>query len=253
LGTKTKNGGAEMRIPRHLAIIMDGNGRWAEQRGLPRILGHHHGVETAKKIIEECRRLGLSYLTLYAFSSENWGRPNEEVDSLMTLLNTFLEKELDTLLTHHIRLNVIGAIERLPLQVRETLCRVMERTVDNSDMVLTLALSYGARDEILSAVRALAGEVQNGHLQADAIDEQCFSGVLQTAGMPDPDFLIRTSGEMRISNFLLWQLAYAEIYFTSVLWPDFSPAHLHDALSEFSRRERRYGLTAEQLPGEGND
>lgn len=232
---------------------MDGNGRWAELRGMPRILGHHHGVETAKAIIEECRRLGVRYLTLYAFSSENWGRPDDEVDSLMGLLNTFLERELQTMLTHHIRLNVIGAVDRLPAPVRETLVRTMERTAVNSDMVLTLALSYGARDEILRAARTLAREAQQGRLDPSGIDEEVFSGALHTAGMPDPDFLIRTSGEMRISNFLLWQLAYAEIYFTPVLWPDFSSDHLHEALAEFSRRERRYGLTTDQLQGDGAD
>jgi undecaprenyl diphosphate synthase len=232
---------------------MDGNGRWAEQRGLPRILGHHHGVETVKAVIEECRRLGISFLTLYAFSSENWGRPDEEVDSLMTLLNTFLERELQTLLAHRIRLNVIGAIHRLPTAVRETLARSMERTASNSDMVLTLALSYGARDEILGAVRTLVDEVVAGRLEPSCIDEEQFSSALQTSGMPDPDFLIRTSGEIRISNFLLWQLAYAEIYFTPVLWPDFSPEHLHDALAEFSRRERRYGLTANQTQDDDTD
>jgi undecaprenyl diphosphate synthase len=232
---------------------MDGNGRWAEQRGLPRILGHHHGVETAKQIIEECRRLGVPYLTLYAFSSENWGRPNEEVDSLMTLLNTFLEKELQTLLTHRIRLHVIGAIDRLPAGVRDTLVRTMERTADNRDMVLTLALSYGARDEILGAVKALARKVKDGFLDPSGIDETMFSAALQTSGMPDPDFLIRTSGEIRISNFLLWQLAYAEIYFTSVLWPDFSAEYLHGALAEFARRERRYGLTGDQMQNESKD
>lgn len=250
---KLKMGGTEMRIPRHLAIIMDGNGRWAEQRGLPRVMGHHHGVETAKTVIEECRRLGISYLTLYAFSSENWGRPDEEVGSLMSLLNTFLERELKTLLTNHIRLNVIGAIDRLPEAVRDTLVRTMARTADNNDMVLTLALSYGSRDEILSAVRTLVDEVTDGRLNPACIDEECFSGALQTSGMPDPDFLIRTSGEIRISNFLLWQLAYAEIYFTPVLWPDFSPVHLHEAIAEFSRRERRYGLTADQTQDNGND
>ncbi len=246
-------GGVEMRIPRHLAIIMDGNGRWAEQRSLPRALGHHHGVETAKIIIEEARRLGISYLTLYAFSSENWGRPDEEVGSLMSLLNTFLERELETLLAHRIRLNVIGSIDRLPEVVRGTLLRTMERTAGNNDMVLTLALSYGARDEILSAVRTLVDEAMHGRLDPACIDEECFSGALQTSGMPDPDYLIRTSGEIRISNFLLWQMAYAEIYFTPVLWPDFSPAHLHEALAEFSRRERRYGLTADQTQDDDND
>lgn len=239
-----------MRIPEHLAIIMDGNGRWAEQRNLPRMLGHHHGVETAKVIIEECRRLRVPYLTLYAFSSENWGRPDEEVDALMSLLNTFLERELQSLLTHRIRLNVIGSIRRLPAPVRETLVQTMERTASNRDMVLTLALSYGARDEIVEAARMLAHDAVAGLLDPSEIDEKTFSNALQTADMPDPDFLIRTSGEMRISNFLLWQLAYAEIYVTPVLWPDFGVVDLHQAMAEFGRRERRYGLTGGQLQSE---
>jgi undecaprenyl diphosphate synthase len=239
-----------MRIPEHLAIIMDGNGRWAEQRNLPRMLGHHHGVETAKVIIEECRRLRVPYLTLYAFSSENWGRPDEEVDALMSLLNTFLERELQSLLTHRIRLNVIGSIRRLPVPVRETLVQTMERTASNRDMVLTLALSYGARDEIVEAARMLAYDAVAGLLDPSKIDEKIFSNALQTADMPDPAFLIRTSGEMRISNFLLWQLAYAEIYVTPVLWPDFGVVDLHQALTEFGRRERRYGLTGGQLQHE---
>lgn len=242
-----------MRIPRHLAIIMDGNGRWAEQRGLPRILGHHQGVETVKVIVEECRNLGISYLTLYAFSSENWGRPDEEVDSLMSLLNTFLERELKTLLADRIRLNVIGAIHRLPAVVRKTLAHAMQITAANSDMVLTLALSYGSRDEIIGAVRALVEDVMEGRLEPSCIDEERFSSALQTSGMPDPDLLIRTSGEIRISNFLLWQMAYAEIYFTPVLWPDFSPSNLHEALAEFSLRERRYGLTADQTQDDVTD
>lgn len=242
-----------MRIPRHLAIIMDGNGRWAELRGMPRILGHHHGVEAAKVIIQECQRLGVSYLTLYAFSSENWGRPEQEVDSLMGLLNTFLKKELQTMLTHRIRLNVIGAIDRLPQGVRQTLERTMERTAGNTDMVLTLALSYGARDEILMAARKLARQAQQGTLDPDGIDEALFSSALYTEGIPDPDYLIRTSGEMRISNFMLWQLAYTEIFFTPVLWPEFRIEQLHQAFAEFSRRERRFGLTAEQVQNDDTE
>jgi undecaprenyl diphosphate synthase len=242
-----------MSIPRHLAIIMDGNGRWAENRGLPRILGHQHGVATAKSIIEECSRLGVPFLTLYAFSSQNWGRPAEEVGSLMALLGRFLERELRTLLALNIRLNVIGDIERLPRDVLGVLRRTMERTARNGDMVLTLALSYGGRDDILRAARLLASEAAAGRLDASAIDEKLFARALHTGALPDPDFLIRTSGEMRISNFLLWQLAYAELYFTDVLWPDFSIEDLRRAFAEFSRRERRYGLTGDQLPIDDSD
>jgi undecaprenyl diphosphate synthase len=242
-----------MHVPRHLAIIMDGNGRWAEKRGLPRILGHQHGVETAKKIIEECLRQGVSFLTLYAFSSENWRRPAEEVASLMALLGRFLVQELQTLLEQNIRLNVVGDIERLPQDVLAVLRRTMDRTAANGDMVLTLALSYGGRDDILRATRTLASEAAAGRLNAADIDEELFSRALHTAHLPDPDFLIRTSGEMRISNFLLWQLAYAELYFTDVLWPDFSAEDLHRAFAEFARRERRYGLTADQLSVDDSD
>lgn len=236
-----------MRVPEHLAIIMDGNGRWAEQRQLPRILGHHHGVEAAKAMVEECRRLGIRFLTLYAFSSENWGRPADEVRSLMELLNRFLAQELDSLLAQNIRLRVIGDSRQLPSGVRSTLEATMARTAHNSDMVLTLALSYGSRDEILRAVRRLAEAVGQGLLQPNQIDEDHLTQVLDTAGMPEPDLLIRTSGEMRISNFLLWQLAYTELYFTEVLWPDFGPAQLRQALREFGRRQRRFGLTARQV------
>jgi undecaprenyl diphosphate synthase len=244
-----------MSLPRHLAIIMDGNGRWAEQRGLPRIVGHRRGVEAVKAIVKECRTLGIGYLTLYAFSSENWRRPAEEVSALMGLLCRYLQSELETMLSRRIRLNVIGETERLPREAREVLQRAVERTRDNDDMVLTLALSYGARDELVRAARRLAGEVAAGRLTPAAIDEAALAGALDTGGLPDPDLLVRTSGEMRISNFLLWQLAYTELFFTEVLWPDFGVAELQRALQEYGRRQRRFGLTGAQLqqgrpPGE---
>jgi undecaprenyl diphosphate synthase len=239
-----------MRIPQHLAIIMDGNGRWAEQRQLPRISGHQQGVETVREVVKECRALGIPHLTLYAFSSENWGRPAAEVAALMELLGLFLAQELETLMNEDIRLQVIGNIALLPVGVRQVLEDTIERTAGNRRLVLTLALSYGARDEILRAVQALAAEVERDKLSVAEIDEQRFSAALDTAGLPDPDLLIRTSGEMRISNFLLWQLAYAELYFTEVLWPDFSADELHRALDAFSARQRRFGLTAAQRPSD---
>jgi undecaprenyl diphosphate synthase len=236
-----------MRLPRHLAIIMDGNGRWAEQRHLPRVVGHQRGVETVRTIVEECRNLGIPYLTLYAFSSENWGRPEEEVAALMGLLGRFLQSELESMLTHRIRLNVIGEIARLPSGVRRILEETIDRTAANREMVLTLALSYGARDEILHTVRTLVEKARTGDLRSEDIDEASFSAGLDTAELPDPDFLVRTSGEMRISNFLLWQLAYTELYFTEALWPEFNVRELHRALQEFSRRQRRFGLTGAQV------
>ena len=235
-----------MRIPQHIAIIMDGNGRWAEQRQLPRIFGHRQGVETVRAVVKECRALGIPHLTLYAFSSENWGRPAAEVAALMELLGLFLAQELETLITEDIRLRVIGNTALLPPEVLQVLQRTIERTAENSQLVLTLALSYGSRDEILRAVKGLAAEVQGGELAASDIDERRFSASLDTAGLPDPDLLIRTSGEMRISNFLLWQLAYAELYFTDVLWPDFSADELRRALDDFAARQRRFGLTSAQ-------
>lgn len=236
-----------MPLPRHLAIIMDGNGRWAEQRHLPRVVGHQRGVETVRTIVEECRKRGIAYLTLFAFSSENWGRPEAEVGALMELLGSFLQSELDTMLRQHIRLNVIGEIRRLPQKVRHVLETTIARTADNREMVLTLALSYGGRDEMLRAARSLAEKVQSGRLSAKEIDEEAFAAELDTAGLPDPDLLIRTSGEMRISNFLLWQLAYTELYFTEALWPEFNVRELHRALQEYGRRQRRFGLTGAQL------
>lgn len=237
-------------IPRHLAIIMDGNGRWAQQRHLPRIVGHQKGVEAVRQIVEECCSLKVEYLTLYAFSSENWGRPADEVSALMGLLASYLTSELKTLLSNRIRLNVIGDAGKLPKNIRKSLDKTIERTKENDSMTLTLALSYGARDEILRACKAVAGQVSRGELQPADITEELFAGELDTDGIPDPDFLIRTSGEMRISNFLLWQMAYSELYFSDVFWPDFSREELHKALHEFGRRQRRFGLTTEQLANE---
>jgi len=233
-------------LPQHLAIIMDGNGRWAQQRHRPRIIGHQRGVETVRRTVEECSRLGIRHLTLYAFSSENWGRPADEVAALMGLLAKYLTSELKTLLSNRIRLNVIGETGKLPESIRATLEGTMARTRENDTMTLTLALSYGSRDEILRACQSIAGKVASGDLAVDQINEVLFSEQLDTAGIPDPDLLVRTSGEMRISNFLLWQLAYTELYFCDVFWPDFSTEELHKALSEYSRRQRRFGLTSEQ-------
>jgi len=238
-----------MRLPRHLAIIMDGNGRWAQQRGLPRIVGHHRGVEAVKTVVRECRNLGIEYLTLYAFSSENWGRPTDEVNALMGLLCRYLESELAQMLERGLRLQVIGETSRLPDRARTVLEQVIERTAENDGMVLTLALSYGARDEIVRAMRHLATEVKSGHIRPENVDEGLLAGFLDTRCLPDPDMLIRTSGEMRISNFLLWQLAYTELYFTEVLWPDFDAVELHRALDEFAGRQRRFGLTGAQIEG----
>ena len=246
-----------MHLPRHIAIIMDGNGRWAEKRRLPRIVGHQQGVEVVQKVVAEACRLGVSYLTLYAFSSENWGRPVEEVEALMGLLGRFLRSELASLREQQVRLRVIGETERLPTGIQQVLEETVAQTADREGLVLTLALSYGGRNEILRGMRRLGAALLEGNLALQDLDENVFAGFLDTAGLPDPDLLIRTSGEMRISNFLLWQLAYAELYFTETLWPDFSPAELQQAIEEFSRRQRRFGLTGAQLPpgecpGEGH-
>ncbi|ALC16114.1 undecaprenyl pyrophosphate synthetase [Desulfuromonas soudanensis] len=242
-----------MAIPRHLAIIMDGNGRWAENHHLPRVSGHRRGVETVQSIVRSCRELGIGYLTLYAFSSENWGRPEEEVGALMGLLGQFLKSEMETMLTRGIRLRVIGEIRRLPAPIGQVLEEAVARTAENDRMVLTLALSYGARNELVRAARALAARVASGELAADSIDDETFASVLDTAEIPDPDLLIRTSGEMRISNFLLWQLAYTELYFTETLWPDFDDEQLQLALKEYGRRQRRFGLTAAQIHGKDRE
>ena len=236
-----------MAIPRHIAIIMDGNGRWAEKRRLPRIIGHQKGVETVRDVVGEARNLGLGYLTLYAFSSENWGRPEDEVSALMGLLGKFLRSELSTLLKESVRLQVIGETHRLPREIQKILEEAVQRTAGNDQMVLTLALSYGGRNEIFRAAGKIATEVREGRLRVEDLDENSFASFLDTADQPDPDLLIRTSGEKRISNFLLWQLAYAELYFTETLWPDFSAAELRQAVDEFAQRQRRFGLTGAQL------
>lgn len=236
-----------MCIPEHLAIIMDGNGRWAEKRHLSRIAGHRQGVETVQTIVAECLRLGIRHLTLYAFSSENWGRPRDEVDALMRLLATFLQRQFKRLHKQGIRFTAIGELERLPDRIRSILEKTIQETAGNNALTLTLALSYGSRNELTRAARRLAEKVAAGQLDPTAIDEDCLASELDTAGFPDPDLVIRTSGEMRISNFLLWQAAYAEFYFAEVFWPDFSVKQLHAALEEYARRERRFGLTGAQV------
>jgi len=233
-------------LPRHVAVIMDGNGRWAKQRGLPRVEGHRMGVRAVREVVECSRELGIPYLTLYAFSLENWGRPEPEVRTLMALLQEFLVSELALMRKHRIRLRTIGDTASLPFAVRQILARTMSATAENEEMTLTLGLSYAGRNEIVRAVRKVAAEAAAGTLSPESVTEDLFSGRLDTAGMPDPDLVIRTSGELRISNFLLWQSAYAEFVFTDVLWPDFGKPEFLQALEEFSRRHRRFGLTDEQ-------
>lgn len=233
-------------LPRHVAVIMDGNGRWAKARGLPRVEGHRTGIRSVRVIVECARELHIPYLTLYAFSSENWGRPRAEVTLLMRLLGEFLERELPELARHGIRLRAIGETWLLPEAVRTSLERTISTTSGNEEMTLTLALSYAGRNEIARAAKRLAKEVAAGTVTPGDITEELFSSRLDTAGIPDPDLVIRTSGEIRVSNFLLWQSAYAEFVFTDTLWPDFGRAEFLAALEEFSRRDRRFGLTAEQ-------
>jgi len=239
-----------MGIPQHLAIIMDGNGRWAERQGLPRLAGHQRGVETAREIIRACAVRGIHTLTLFAFSSENWQRPEAEVQALMSLLSTFLTHELEKLVEHRIRLTVIGELERLTPSARTCLDEACSRTSENDGMQLVLALSYGSRNEIVQGVRALAEQVRRGDLSPEQIDEQLFSQSLDTRGIPDPDLLVRTSGEKRISNFLLWQIAYTELYFTDVTWPDFDTHQLDLALDDYAQRQRRFGMIAAQIDKE---
>ena len=234
------------RLPQHVAIIMDGNGRWAQQRGLPRTEGHKRAKETVRSIVEASRDIGLSYLTLYAFSSENWQRPTSEVGVLMGLFRRYLRNELDRLMDYNIRLRALGDMSRLPNAVRQAFDDAIFATRNNSGLTVILAVSYGSREEIVAAVRSLATAVQEGQLQADDITEQHVTEQLWTAGIPDPDLLIRTGKEMRISNFLLWQLAYTELYVTDILWPDFDREKLLHALIEYQHRQRRFGLTAEQ-------
>jgi len=228
-------------VPRHIAIIMDGNGRWAQARGLPRIAGHRHGAEAARRAVTAAAELGVPYLTLFGFSSENWGRPSGEIHDLMGLLRHYLRGEIAELHRNGVRLRVIGELGRLDPDIIEMIERAEAMTRDNARITVTIALSYGGRAEIVAAVRAIAQRVQSGSLAAAAIDEDCFTRYLFTAGLPDPDLLIRTSGEQRISNFLLWQSAYSEFFFTKTLWPDFSKHDLEEAIDEFCGRDRRYG------------
>jgi undecaprenyl diphosphate synthase len=228
-------------------MIMDGNGRWAKKRSLNRIRGHREGAESVRDIVRACRETGIDVLTLYAFSTENWRRPQKEVSALMKLLKDFLKSELTEMMENDIRLKALGQIERFPSDVLEVLKGVMEATRGNKGMTLNLALSYGGRDEIVTATRKIATEVMAGQLQPDEITEGLFANYLYTKGMPEPDLLIRTSGEMRISNFLLWQIAYAEIYITPTLWPDFRRKELFGILQDFQKRERRFGATGDQI------
>lgn len=225
------------RLPRHIAVIMDGNGRWAAQRHLPRVEGHRAGIESVREVVESSARLGIKVLTLYAFSVENWKRPASEVSTLMTLLKRYLRLELNTLLRNDIRFRVIGRAEELARDVRAELADGENKTAANTGMLFNIALNYGGRAEIVEAVRRLL----DAGVGADEIDEQRFAGFLYTAGQPDPDLLIRTSGEMRVSNFLLWQIAYSEIWVTETLWPDFRRRHLLEAILDYQKRERRYG------------
>ena len=238
------------RLPRHVAIIMDGNGRWASGRGLPRIEGHRRGKEAVRAVVETARRLGIPYLSLYAFSTENWNRPQKEVDALMGLLRRYLATELRKMMRNQIRLLAIGNLDRLPAAVQDALRRNMEATRNNTGMTVVLAVSYGGREELAAAMRTMAREVQNGTLDPASINERTVSAHLSTAGIPDPDLLIRTSGEMRVSNFLLWQIAYSELLVTPTLWPDFGEAEFVAALSHYQGRERRFGRTPEQIERE---
>ena len=235
------------RLPKHLAIIMDGNGRWAKQQGLLRALGHESGTKSVKVIIEASAKLGIEFLTLYAFSTENWNRPKLEVETLMRVLINSLKKELTTLQKNNIKLNAIGNLEQLPKSAQKELLDVIEKTKDNTQMTLTLALSYGSREELVSAVRNICSKVKNNIISIDSIDDSIINEHLYTQNLPDVDLLIRTSGEHRISNFLLWQIAYAELYFTDILWPDFKEQDLYEAIISYQKRERRFGKTSEQI------
>ncbi|NOR27837.1 MAG: isoprenyl transferase [Lutibacter sp.] len=238
---------AKNNIPNHVAIIMDGNGRWAKLKGKPRIFGHKNGVTSVREIIEGCAEVGVNFLTLYAFSTENWNRPKLEVKTLMALLVSSLKKELKTLQKNNIKLNTIGNIENLPGKAQKELFEVVEKTKNNTTLTLTLALSYGSREEIVNVIKNISKNVVNNQLRIEEIDEKIINNHLYTFSLPDVDFMIRTSGEKRISNFLLWQIAYAELFFTDTLWPDFRKENLFKALLEYQKRERRFGKTSEQI------
>ena len=228
-------------VPKHIAIIMDGNGRWAKRRHLPRIAGHRRGAEAVKSIVRYCDKIGVRFLTLYTFSTENWKRPEKEIDFLMGLLSMFLDREIRALKKNNAKLLTIGRIERLPRKAQEVISKAKNATKENTGLRLILALNYGARSEIIDAALALCDDIQNGTISRDSVNEEVFPRYLYTTGIPDPELLIRTSGEMRLSNFLLWQLSYSELYITEKLWPDFSPQDLEEAVVDFQKRKRRFG------------
>ena len=235
------------KLPNHIAIIMDGNGRWAKKKGLPRNLGHKNGAKSVKQVVEACAEINVKYLTLYTFSTENWNRPKLEVELLMKLLITSLKKELKTLIKNNIKLTTIGNVDLLPKSVHKELMDVIDKTKNNNKLTLSLALSYGSREELIKTIKEISLKVKNNLISPENIDKSVINNHLYTRNLPDVDLLIRTSGEQRISNFLLWQIAYAELYFTEVLWPDFTKENLFEAILNYQNRERRFGKTSEQL------
>jgi undecaprenyl diphosphate synthase len=236
-----------LKLPKHIAIIMDGNGRWAKDKGKLRVFGHHNGVLSVRDVVEGAAEIGINYLTLYTFSSENWNRPKLEVMAIMELMVATIHKEIDRLMNNNVRLMAIGDLNMLPQKCFDELTNAIDKTSKNTGLVLTLALSYSSRNEILHAVKQIAVKVKDGELKISDINEETFEDNLYTHGMPNPELLIRTSGEYRISNYLLWQIAYAELYFTSKLWPDFRKDDLYEAILDYQKRERRFGLTSEQV------
>ncbi|NLM36449.1 MAG: isoprenyl transferase [Clostridiales bacterium] len=238
---KIKENHISDNIPKHIAIIMDGNGRWAKERNLPRTMGHRAGVETIRRIVKECNKLGVKYLTLYAFSTENWKRPKEEVNALMKLLLEYLRKEVEELHSNNVVVNHIGDISKLPLACQEELIKAYNKTKNNTGVVLSLALNYGGRDEIIHAIKNVLVQYKEGKIDINDINEESFNNYLYTAGMPDPDLIIRPSGEKRVSNFLLWQSAYSEFWYSTINWPDFTVEDLHQAIMDYQNRDRRFG------------
>ena len=234
-------------LPKHIAVIMDGNGRWAKKKGARRIFGHRNAVQAVRDVTECCAELGIKYLTLYAFSTENWNRPKEEVEGLMELLVNTIKMEIGTLTDNHVKLKTIGDTAHLPGNCQKNLEWAMNETKNNSGLTLILALSYSGRWEILEAVKQMVAEAREGKLDVSGINETMFANYLKTSGIPDPELLIRTSGELRVSNFLLWQIAYTELFITPTLWPDFTKEHLYEAIWSYQQRERRFGKTSEQL------
>lgn len=235
------------RLPKHVAVIMDGNGRWAKKKGALRIFGHRNAVQAVRDVTEGCGELGVKFLTLYAFSTENWSRPKDEIDSLMELLVSTLKQEIKTLMENQVKLKTIGDISHLPRDCQDNLLWAIDQTKENTGLTLIMALSYSGRWEITKAVQAIARDVESGKIKSEEINERSLENYLQTSGIPDPELLIRTSGEMRVSNFLLWQIAYTELFITPTLWPDFRKEHLYEAIWSYQQRERRFGKTSEQL------